>query len=408
MTYLHTRAQSHRQSRIGLRHVTIFLSGSALLLATQVAFSAQYPSKVLDQSTAPVVAVRFARSGSIIAASEDGRVSLWGSDTAQPIWSISLARPSRKNDYTQIKISGMDLSADGRSAVVSYTRFGVDRNLIDEKAGDPIKQKDRVWEIHVALIDATDGTIKKNIEMIRDTSVNAIVLASSGKYVFVTTATSLAQAILKHESPISTTQVLSTDTGQVLRSFRSQGWIASASLSPDDRWFVAAAQQYVEGHRSFYELQFYDAETGRLMHRSEFETANTAAISFSLDGGLLALSRSAKHGLQVDLVSKDGSEKLTHLITAAKDTESRAVAVIREQNELVLAGGRLHFAGVDDIGTARFRDQGGVVLVIDQKTCAVLRTYQLASFVTCLSVSHDGLKVVAGMYDGRVAIISIL
>jgi len=373
-----------------------------------VAVSAGYQATVLSHSSTQMVAVHFTPSGNVIAVSEDGMMTLWNGDTGRPVWKISLARAPRKNDYTRIKISAMDLSPDGRTAVVAYLRFGVDQNLIDEKAGDPTRQKDSVWETHVVLVDATEGTIKKDIESVRDASVTAVVFASSGKQVFVTTATSIARALIKHQSPTSTIHILNTDTGQVLRSFRSQGWIARATLSPDDRLFAVAAQQYIEGDTAFYELQLYDPDTGKLLHNTKFETTQTAAISSSFDGSLLAVSISGKDGLQIDLVSTDGAGKLSHIITAPRYTQARALAFISEQHRVVLAGGRLDLSGFDDVGTPRFNDQGGVLFVVDLRTGEKLRTYAFTSFITCLAVSHDGLKMAAGMYDGRIALMRVL
>ena len=388
--------------------VKLFTGASALLCLMHVAVSARYQGTVLLQSTMPIVAVRFTPSGRVIAVSENGTATLWDCGTSRPIWNISLAREPRKNDYTHIKVSAMDLSPDGRMAVVAYLRSGVDRNLIDEKAGEPTRQKDSVWETHIVLIDNTNGTIKKDIEEVRDTSITAVVFASSGKHVFVTTATSIARALMKHQSPTSTTHVLNIDTGQVLRSFKSQGWITTATLSPDGRLFAAAAQQYVEGDKAFYELQFYDSDTGKLLHSSDFETTRTAAISFSFDGSILAVSRSGKDGLQVDLVPKDGTQKLTHVVTAARSTESRAVAFVGEQQRLALAGGRLPIVGFDDIGTPRFKDQGGVVIVVDQTTGKKLTSHEFKSFVTSLALTRDGSKMAVGMYDGTIAILTPL
>jgi hypothetical protein len=224
MVYLDMGGKSLPHSYIGFNmrqlSVKLFTGAAALLCLMHVAVSARYQGTVLLQSTMPIVAVRFTPSGRVIAVSEDGTATLWDCDTSRPIWNISLARLSRKNDYTHIKVSAMDLSPDGRTAVVAYLRSGVDRNLIDEKAGDPTKQKDSVWETHIVLIDTTNGTIKKDIEEVRDTSITAVVFASSGKHVFVTTATSIARALIKHQSPTSTTHVLNMDTGQVLRSFK--------------------------------------------------------------------------------------------------------------------------------------------------------------------------------------------
>gem|GEM_PF-5160295 len=402
----------HRHSDMGLRVwegcAKFFSSALALVCLMHVAVSAGYQATVLSHSSTQMVAVHFTPSGNVIAVSEDGMMTLWNGDTGRPVWKISLARAPRKNDYTRIKISAMDLSPDGRTAVVAYLRFGVDQNLIDEKAGDPTRQKDSVWETHVVLVDATEGTIKKDIESVRDASVTAVVFASSGKQVFVTTATSIARALIKHQSPTSTIHILNTDTGQVLRSFRSQGWIARATLSPDDRLFAVAAQQYIEGDTAFYELQLYDPDTGKLLHNTKFETTQTAAISSSFDGSLLAVSISGKDGLQIDLVSTDGAGKLSHIITAPRYTQARALAFISEQHRVVLAGGRLDLSGFDDVGTPRFNDQGGVLFVVDLRTGEKLRTYAFTSFITCLAVSHDGLKMAAGMYDGRIALMRVL
>jgi WD40 repeat protein len=413
MVYVDMGGNLQRHSNIGLSvcqtRAKLFLSALALLCLMQVAVCAGYQAKVLSQSTTPMVAVRFTPSGDVIAVSEDGAMTLRNDDTGRPVWNISLARAPRKNDYTRIKIKAMDLSPDGRTVVVAYVRSGVDRNLIDEKAGDTTKQKDSVWETHVVLIDATGGAIKKDTEEVRDGSVTTVVFAPSGKQVFVTTATSTARALTTHQSSTSTTYVLSTDTGQVLRSFRSQGWIARAALSPDARRFAAAAQQYIEGDTAFYELQFYDADTGELLqHNTKFETTQTAAISFSSDGSLLAVSGSRRDGLQIDLIPKDGAGKLTHIIAAPRSTQSRALAFIGEQHRIVLAGGKLHLSGFDDIGTPRFNDQGGVVFVVDLRTGEKLRTCAFTSFVTCLAVSRDGLKMAAGMYDGLIAITAVL
>ena len=413
MVYVDMGGNLQRLSYIGRSvwqtRAKVFSGALALLCLMQVAVSAGYQAKVLSHSTTPMVAVRFTPSGDVIAVSEDGAMTLRNGDTGRPVWNISLARTPRKNDYTRIKIKAMDLSPDGRTVVVAYVRSGVDRNLMDEKAGDTTKQKDSVWETHVVLIDATDGAIKKDTEEVRDGSVTTVVFAPSGKQVFVTTATSTARALTTHQSSTSTTYVLSTDTGQVLRSFRSQGWIARATLSPDGRRFAAAAQQYIEGDTAFYELQFYDADTGELLqHNTKFETTQTAAISFSSDGGLLTVSGSRRDGLQIDLVAKDGAGKLTHIITAPRSTQSRALAFIGEQHRIILTGGKLHLSGFDDIGTARFNDQGGVVFVVDLRTGEKLRRCTFTSFVTCLAVSGDGLKLAAGMYNGRVAITAVL
>lgn len=412
VAYLDIGGHLHRHSDIGPRVceacAKFFSSALALLCLMQVAVSAGYQATVLSHSTTPMVAVRFTPSGGIIAVSEDGAMTLRNGDTGRPVWNISLARAPRKNDYTRIKIKAMDLSPDGLTAVVAYVRSGVDRNLIDEKAGDTTKQKDSVWETHVVLIGATDGAIKKDTEEVRDGSVTTVVFAPSGKQVFVTTATSTARALTTHQSYTSTTYVLSTDTGQVLRSFRSQGWIIRAALSPDARRFAAAAQQDIEGDTAFYELQFYDANTGELVHNTKFETTQTAAISFSFDGGLLAVSRSGRDSLQVDLVPKDGAGKLTHIITASRSTQSRALSFIGEQHRIVLAGGKLHLSGFDDVGTPRFKDQGGVLFVVDLRTGEKLRTSAFTSFITCLGVSRDGLKLAVGMYDGRIAIAPVL
>jgi WD40 repeat protein len=179
-------------------------------------------------------------------------------------------------------------------------------------------------------------------------------------------------------------------------------------LSPDGRLFAAAAEQYVEGDGAFYELQFYDSDTGKLLHSSDFETTRTAAISFSFDGSILAVSRSGREGIQVDLVTKDGTQKLTHFVTAARSTESRAVAFIGEQHRVALAGGRLPIGGFDDIGTPRFKDQGGVVTVIDQTTGKKLTSHEFKSFVTSLALTRDGSKMAVGMYDGTIAILTPL
>lgn len=386
--------------------VNLFTSTLALMCLMDVAVSAQYQEgKVLFQSTKPIVAVRFTPSRRVIAVSEDGAAALWDCDIGRAIWNISLARAPRKNDYTRIKIKAMDLSPDGGTVVVAYVRSGVDRNLIDEKAGDTTKQKDSVWETHVVLIDTTDGTIKKDIAEVGDTSITAVGFAS-GKNVFVTTTTSMARALMTHQSPTSTTHVLNIDTGQMPRYFKSRGWIASAALSPNDGRFATAALQYVEGDTAFYELQFYDSDTGKLLDSSEFATTRTAAISFSIDGSILAVSRSGKDGLQVDLVRKDGMQKLTHIVAAAKSIESRAVAFVGTQQRLALAGGRLPISGFDDIGTPRFKDLGGVVIVIDQSTGKKLTSYEFKSFVTSLALTPDGSKMAVGMYDGKIAIVT--
>jgi WD40 repeat protein len=412
MVYVDMGGKSLPHSYIGFSmrqlSVKLFTGASALLCLMHAVDSTRYQATVLLKSTMPIVAVRFTPSGSVIAVSEDGTATLWDCDIGRPIWNISLSRASRKNDYTRIKVSAMDLSPDGRMAVVAYLRSGVDRSLIDEKAGDPTKQKDRVWETHIVLIDNTNGTIKKDIEEVGDTSITAVVFASGGKYVFVTRATPIARALMKHQSPTSTTHLLNMDTGQVLQSFKSQGWITTATLSPDGRLFAAAAQQYVEGDRTFYELQSYDSDTGKLLHSSDFETTQTAAISFSFDGSILAVSRSGRDGLQVDLVLKDGTQKLTHVVTAARSTESRAVAFVGEHQRLALAGGRLPIVGFDDIGTPRFKDQGGVVVVVDQTTGNKLTSHEFKSFVTSLALNRDGSKMAVGMHDGTIAILTPL
>jgi WD40 repeat protein len=377
----------------------------ALICLPQVPASAASQATVLSHSSAPIVAVRFAPSGEVVGISEDGAMTLWNYETGHPIWTIALSRAPRKNDYTKVKIRAMDLSPDGRMTVVAYSRSGVDRNLISPQAADPTRQRDTVWEMHLVLIDVTNGAIKKDIDTLRDASVTTVVFAPSGKQVYVTTATPLAHSVLTQRSPTSTTNIISVDTGQVLKSFPSHGWIANATLSPDGRRFVASSLQKTEGNTAFYELQFYDADTGELLRRTKFETKQTAAIGVSLDGSRLAVGRSGREGLQLDLVSKD-DEKLTYPIVAPRFTQSCAIAFTTEERIVVGGGSRL--TSFDDVGTPRFEDRGGVAFILDSRTGQTLKTSHFKSLVTCLAVSRDGRKMAAGMYDGQIALTSVL
>jgi WD40 repeat protein len=402
---------SQKLPNIALRNWTVctrpFASALALLCVSQVAVMADSQFKVFRPSTRPVVAVRFTPTGNVIYADQEGTLTMWDPDRDRTLWSISFRRPARRNDYTSVTVDAMDLSFDGRMAAVAYLRSGVDRNLVDEKAGDPSRQKDGVWEPRIILIDTTDGTVKKEIAEVRD-RIRSVVFASSGRYVFVTTAPPLAWALKNHTLPSSLTVELSIDTGRVLRSFSSIGWAAGARLSPDDKRFAVAAHQYVAKDTSFYELQCYDADTGELLNSSKFETTNVAAISFSADGSLMLVGRSVRDHLEVDLISKDGVEKVTYVIPSVRSLEVHAAAFISEQQKIVLAGGRLHFAGLGDTGDPRFKDQGGVIFVIDRKTGEKLKTYAFESVVTCLSLSRDGLRTAIGMNDGRIALTDAL
>src|SRR5258708_37996279 len=132
MVYVDTRGRLQRHSDIGLSvwhtWAKLFSGAVVLLSLMQVVLSAGSQAKLLSQSSTQIVAVHFTPSGGVIAVSEDGAMTLWNGDTGRPVWNISLARAPRKNDYTDIKISSMDLSLDGRIAIVAYLRSGVDLN----------------------------------------------------------------------------------------------------------------------------------------------------------------------------------------------------------------------------------------------------------------------------------------
>ncbi|MEN3331353.1 MAG: hypothetical protein V7641_718 [Blastocatellia bacterium] len=357
---------------------------------------------MLRQATSQIVAVRFTPSGGIISASKDGTVTMWNRDSDHPLWSVSFKRPPRMNDATLVKINAMDLSLDGRTVAVAYIHSGVDLNLIDKKAGDPMKQIASVWQPHIVLIDTADGTIKKDIQEIRDkNTIREVILSPIGKSVFVTTAAIFVRA---KNHPPSTTHVLSMDTGHEVRAFNSPDWVMRAALSPDGRLFAAAVYQHTEGDTAFYELQFYDADTGQLLRSSKFETTQTVAIGFSPDGRLLAISRSTKAGIRVDLFPTDDAGKPTRTITVGQVVEIRAVAFIQEQQRLALAGGRLPIVDFNDTGSPMYKDKGGTVIVVDEKTGKKLTSHKFQSFVTCLAISPDGSRMAAGMYDGQIAI----
>jgi WD40 repeat protein len=410
MAYVNPRGTAKRRYNIRLylrpacrQLFTALLVGGCL---SPVAVVAAPQIKLLRQSSKPIVAVRFTPSGALLAASRDDTVSMWLPGGDRPLWTIRFQRPPRKYDYTDIDIDAMDVSPDGHLAAVAYLRSGVDRNLVDEKAGDPMNQKDGVWEPHIALIDTADGTIKKDIQEVRDNPIRAVIFAATGKQLFVTTATRLAWTLRDHQPPASMTHVLSVDTGQELRSFSSQGWIASTALSPDGKLFAAAAYLYGKEDTAFYSMQIYYVDTGQLLYSSKFETARAVAIGFSPDSRLLAVAGSAPKGMPIDLIPSDGSKKLTQVISAARPIEIRGVAFVGEQRLLALAGGELTFIEFDDVGSPWYKDQGGSVMVIDQKTGKTVMSREFNSFVTSLAISPDGARMAVGMYNGQIAITS--
>lgn len=369
-----------------------------LLCLSQVAVKGRQ-TKMLQQSSSQIVAVRVTPSGNVISASQDGTVSMWNRDSDRPLWSLSFKRPRRMSDYTQIKINAMDLSADGRTVAVAYTRFGVDMNLADKKAGDPGKQKTGVWEPHIVLIDTDGGTIKKDIQEFHDRNeIREVILSSSGKSVFITTSAQFASA---RNRPPSTTHILSVGTGHEVRAFSSPDWITRAALSPDGKLFAVTVFQRIGIDTSFVELQFYDPGTGQLLRSSKFETTYTPALGFSVDGHLLAVSRSTKDGIHLDLVPTKSMGEPTRTINVGEPTEIRAVAFIGEQ-QIALAGGRLPIVGTGDVGEPLYKDKGGVVIIVDGRTGKILNSHKFKSFVTCLAISPDGSMMAVGMHNGQI------
>lgn len=376
---------------------------AAVLMAvclSQVAIAAGGQTRLLRQATVPIVAVRFTPSGGVLAASKDGTVTMWNRDSDRPLWNISFKRPRTKNEFTQIEIEAMDLSLDGRVVAVAYIRSGQDENLRNEKAGDPGKQK-AAWEPHLVLIDTADGAIKQDIQQLRNVTFRELILSPDGTSVFITTVPSWIPR--NNQSPVSMTHVLSMETGREVRSFHWQDWIARAVLSPDGKLFAAAVFRVNTVETRFGELQFYDAGTGQLLRSSKYETTTTSALDFSPDGRLLALSRAAKDGIRVDLVPTDGAGQPARTFTVGQTTEIRAVAFI-ESHRIALAGGRLPFVGTGDVGEPFYKDKGGAVIIVDERTGKKLKSHEFKSFVTCLAISRDGSRMLAGMYDGQIAI----
>lgn len=288
-----------------------------VLLGTTLIGHAQ--KRTLIHGKSSIVAVRFVPNGKgLVSASFNGTIIFWNTKTGEPMWTHNFDREGTDTDHTISHALAMDISPDGNTVAVSYSRARVVNgklagegdnriSLLDMKRGEEkiVMTGKMARALRIAfspdgrslasggpdgvthLWDTMTGQERRLIETAR--GVSALTFSPDGKFLIIGQAAS--KSIRGKESPDII--VWDIQTQEKAKSFRIESdYVNDAAISPDGK-LVA-----VVGHFP-YEVALFSSASWqriRLLKDVEFETSK---ITFSFDGRLLASAGASTEGWRI-------------------------------------------------------------------------------------------------------------
>ncbi len=338
----------------------------AVLLPNGWMDASKMQTQKLQHGSSIIVSVRVTPDGKqFVSASTDGTVVMWNAQTGKCLWQADLdEKPETKERYTISHILGMDLSPDGNTVAVSYSRSRVISNRLEGKS-----------EYRIGLLNARDG-LERRALLGHTALVGRVAFSPDGR-------------LLVSESADNTARLWNIETGRQLLSINMKERGAAVAFSPDGK-LIALATQPVYGVPPQPIVGLYDVQSGQLVRNFPRRKSNVNDLAFSPDGRILAIASDDLSGAQIDLWELSAQEP-TRTIT---DHQKDITTISFSANGRLLASGEL-------------RGGRGVVVVRDLTTDRQPQIYKLAAGVSAIDFSPNGTRLVVGTDKGQIALLSL-
>jgi WD40 repeat protein len=363
--------------------------------------------QVFQHGTSQIVSVHFAPDGTkFVSADLKGTVKMWDVQSGKMIWSVNFTRPTSMGDYTYIDIRGMDLSPDGKTIAVAYLRHGVDRNIVDEKLGDTMKQRDVVYEPHIVLLKSADGSIERDIKD-TDKIFHSISFSPNGMFsVSKTEILKIEVDIQSGRSKTSSSYVLmglDMEAGQISEIIKLNEATTEVVFSPNQKFFTVTGYRLSSNTISVGIVELYDTSTEHLIRTITQPVNQVPIVSFSPDDKFLSIAGWIKSGTRIDIWDTAKQVIVKSIVDKPETTITETLYL--KDGHLLLGGGKLELKGFGDVGDPILKDRGGVVRIYDLNSNARPVTHKFKSYVTSISHSFDKSQLAVGMYNGQITIL---
>jgi len=332
-----------------------------LVILSSSSADAKLKVQNLQHGQSPVVSVRFMPDRkSLLTASFNGTVVRWDLRNHKPLWKVDLdAETKKKESHTISEILDMDVSLDGATIAVAYSRSRVVGNSLNGQS-----------EYRIGLLDSRDG---------RELRVLPGHAALIGTIAFSPDGTLLASA-----SSDFTARLWNVQTGSQVWSIKLRGLGRTIAFSPNQELLAIGMLSNGPWHPV---VEVHSAQTGSLEREIDQGRANVSDIAFSPHNENLAVATSDAYGSQVELWNLH-TKTLESSLVYEMDINSIAFT---PKGDLLALGGSKH--GKGEV----------VFLSLQGRSSAFVRPS--VAEINNICFSHDGTLLVVGADNGEIAFV---
>jgi WD40 repeat protein len=327
--------------------------------------ASQAKMQKLQHGERTIVSVRFTPDGKeFISASIDGTVVLWDSDSKTRLREISLdSGVGMDATRTVSQITDMDLSPDGGTIALAYSRDRIVGNRLEGKR-----------ENRIGLFDLRNGQ-EQRVFMGHTGLITAIDFSPDGR-------------LLVSASGDRTAKLWDVSTGEQTLSISLKERGAAVTFSPDGK-LIAVATQATFGKPPQPIAWLYDARSGQLISGIPRKRVNISSLAFAPNGKVLAIASEDLSGPEIDIWDLQTRTTVERFTDHKKDITRIAFS----SDGRLLASGEL----LDGKGVVVVREVGG----------SRSRVQKMAAGVSALDFSRNGTLLAVGTDTGGIILLSV-
>jgi WD40 repeat protein len=297
-----------------------------------------------------------------VAASIDGTVVTWDAQTGKRVSQVDLDAKKTGEPRTISQILGMDLSPNGRTIAIAYSR--------DQLVGTSLEGKP---EYRIGLLDAQTGLEERNLSG-HTNQIGTLAFSPDGK-------------LLASESADRSVRLWNVETGKEVFSLKMREKGSTIAFSPNGRLIAIASQPTFE-NPPLPIVALYDAESGRLVREFPRRKTDVTSVAFSPDSQCLAIAANNLKGGQIDLWDLTAKEPKATFT----DRQAGITSITFSTDGQLLASGHL-------------QDHGGAV-VVQMLGTNKSRVHNIASGVSAVTFSRDSRMLAAGTETGQIVLLT--
>ena len=388
----------NRSNMKSIEYLSQLISIKLLFLCLILTASIFAQSKSFVHGNKRIISVRFTNENEkFISADESGLIKFWDIQSSNLLWSIKFEIPKRMGDFTSIKIHSLEISPDEKYAAVAYIRSGVDRNIVDEKLGDTMKQRDVVYEPHIVFINLEAGKIEKDISD-KDKVFEDVVFSEDGKALFIRTEFLDVSSPTTYYDYLGKLDIKSEKMSEIIRFDKTSNNLV---FTPNKNIF--AVTDYNSSSKMEL-VKLFDVSKKNLIFNIEHNFKQKPSITFSPDNKYIVLAGQSQTGIGAEIWDIEKKVKVNEFSKKYKMVITGVL--FSASNRLILSGRKFKYQGNIPIREMIIKDKGGRIYVFASDSVKPVK-YKFKSSVMCIDYSPNKSQLAVGLFNGKVEILNI-